>query len=159
MIYNRLPNLLTGLKLMELLTQTNTDHKYILCCHEWGCPIFLLDEKLQGGKKISNEIVTCDLGNFGFFWWALFLGSKYSKLYFWVNISPISRCVWWFFQIVWWTGEDEAVTDAIINQFFEHNQYFYVEKDFGQDGEFIYSPSPLYVVWLGKPKLFSWKKN
>ena len=144
---------------MELLTQTSTDHIYITCCHVWGCLVFVLDEKLQDGKKIPKCNCHLQLGKFWVFQVRFLPQSQISKTLLLVKYLPnITLCLM-IFQTVWWTGEDEAVTDVIFNQLFEHNQYFYVEKDFGQDGEFIYSPSPLYVVWLGKPKLFSWQKK
>ena len=45
--YNRMKNRLYGLTPMELMTQTRTDYKYILCFHVWGCPVFVMDCKLK----------------------------------------------------------------------------------------------------------------
>ena len=53
-VYNRVPNRLLGLTLLELLTKTNADHKDLLQTHVWGCPVFILDPKLQDGKKIPK---------------------------------------------------------------------------------------------------------
>ena len=44
------------------------------------------------------------------------------------------------------------VADYIYNQRFEHNIDFYVDEEFGQDGELIYSTPPLYDVWLDEPE-------
>ncbi len=53
-LYNRLPNGVTGLSPMEILTGTCSDHRDLLRTHMWGCPVYLLDPKLQDGKKISK---------------------------------------------------------------------------------------------------------
>ena len=51
------------------------------------------------------------------------------------------------YQKVGGTGEDEVVTDYILNQNFEHNRDFHVKKYFGQDGELIYPPPPPTFLW------------
>ncbi len=53
-LYNRLPNGVTGLSPMEILTGTRSDHRDLLSTHVWGCPVYVLDPKLQDGKKIPK---------------------------------------------------------------------------------------------------------
>ena len=53
-IHNRLPSQTSGLTPLELLTKTKADHKDLLRSHVWGCPVFVLDPKLQDGKKIPK---------------------------------------------------------------------------------------------------------
>ena len=53
-VYNRLPNRNTGLTPLELLTKTKAHHKDLLRAHVWGCPVYVLDPKLQDGKKIPK---------------------------------------------------------------------------------------------------------
>ena len=53
-LYNRLPNRVTGLTPLERLTESLTDHRDISRAHVWGCPAFVLDPKLQDGKKIPK---------------------------------------------------------------------------------------------------------
>ncbi len=53
-LYNRLPNGVTGLSPMEILTGTRSDHRDLLRTHMWGCPVYVLDPKLQDGKKIPK---------------------------------------------------------------------------------------------------------
>ena len=53
-IHNRIPNRTSGLTPLELLTKTKADHRDLLHSHVWGCPVFVLDPKLQDGKKIPK---------------------------------------------------------------------------------------------------------
>ena len=53
-LYNRLPNPITGLTPMEMLTNVKTDHRDLLRSHVWGCPTFVLDPKLQNDQKIPK---------------------------------------------------------------------------------------------------------
>jgi transposase InsO family protein len=53
-VYNHVPNRLSGLTPLELLTKTKSDHRDLLRSHVWGCPVFVLDPKLQDGKKIPK---------------------------------------------------------------------------------------------------------
>ena len=53
-LYNRLPNQSSGLSPIEIATKTKSDHKDLLRAHVWGCPVFVLDPKLQDGKKIPK---------------------------------------------------------------------------------------------------------
>ena len=57
------------------------------------------------------------------------------------------------FQTVCGTGLDEFFTDVICNIYFEHIRYCYVEEEFGQDSDLIYSTSPLDGVWLYESEL------
>jgi hypothetical protein len=54
-LHNRLPNHVTGLTPMELLTGTRSDHRDLLRVHVWGCPVYVLNPKLQDGKKIPKS--------------------------------------------------------------------------------------------------------
>ncbi len=53
-LYNRLPNRVTGLSSMEILTGTRFDHQDLLRTHVWGCSVYVLDPKLQDGKKMPK---------------------------------------------------------------------------------------------------------
>jgi hypothetical protein len=63
-IYNRVPSRSSGLTPLELLTKTKADHKDLLQTHVWGCPVFVLDPKLQDGKKIPKWNRRSRLGQF-----------------------------------------------------------------------------------------------
>jgi hypothetical protein len=53
-LYNHLPNGVTGLSPIKILTGTRSDHRDLLRTHVWGCPVYVLDPKLQDGKKIPK---------------------------------------------------------------------------------------------------------
>ncbi len=53
-LYNHLPNGVTGLSPMEIVTGTRSDLRDLLRTHLWGCPVYVLDPKLQDGKKIPK---------------------------------------------------------------------------------------------------------
>ena len=53
-LHNRLPNHVTGLSPIEILTGTRSDHRDLRRTHVWGCPVYVLDPKLQDGKKIPK---------------------------------------------------------------------------------------------------------
>ena len=63
-LYNRIPNSTSGLTPLELLTKTKADHRDLLRTHVWGCPVFVLDPKLQDGKKIPKWNRRSRLGQF-----------------------------------------------------------------------------------------------
>ncbi len=42
-LYNCVPNCLSGLTLLELLTKLKYDHCNLLHSHVWGCPAIVLD--------------------------------------------------------------------------------------------------------------------
>jgi len=65
-LYNRLPNRITGLSPIEIATRTKSNHKDLLRTHVWGCPVFVLEPRLQDGRFLSG-IVDHDSGNFSVF--------------------------------------------------------------------------------------------
>ncbi len=56
-LYNRFPNGVTGLSPMEIVAGTHSDHWDVLHTHVWGCPVYVVDPKLQDGKKFQSGIV------------------------------------------------------------------------------------------------------
>jgi hypothetical protein len=53
-LYNRVPNFESGLTPMELLTKQKADHCDILRSHVWGCPLYVLEPKLQKWTEASK---------------------------------------------------------------------------------------------------------
>ncbi len=49
-IYNCVPNAWSGLTPLELVTKEQSDFKDILHCHVWGCPVYVLEAKLQNDQ-------------------------------------------------------------------------------------------------------------
>jgi len=74
-IYNRLPNMQTGLTPNEVLTGTLSHDRIDLeRTHVWGCPAFVLDPRLQDGKKIPLSGIVVHV-------WVNFLDSPHSILH------------------------------------------------------------------------------
>ena len=64
-LYNRLPNKYLGMKSpLEVFTKCKSDHRDLLRAHVWGCPAFVLDAKLQDGKKIPKFNRRARMGQF-----------------------------------------------------------------------------------------------
>ena len=54
-IWNRLPNSLTKLSPLEHFTSSIfPNHHHLQCLHVFGCPVYVLDPKLQDGKKLPK---------------------------------------------------------------------------------------------------------
>ena len=62
-LYNRVPNCLSGLTPLELLTKSKSDHCDLLCLHVWGFPI-VLDAKLQNDQKLPKWNRHAHVGQF-----------------------------------------------------------------------------------------------
>ena len=48
-------NGMTGLSPIELLTGTRSDHCDLPCTHIWGCPVYVLDPKLQDSRWTEDS--------------------------------------------------------------------------------------------------------
>ena len=134
---------------MALLTKTKADHTDLLRSHVWGCPVFVLDPKLQDDKKIPKRNQGSCIGQFVEF------SHEHSSLVANVHhlmtgfVSPQYHVVFDdLFQTVFSTGDCNAVVDEICNNLFEFNRYVYVEDEFDIDGNLVYHPPPLDEVWL-----------
>ena len=73
-IYNRLPNRVTGLTPLERLSGMKADHRDLLRTHVWGSPCYVLDPKLQAGKKVGKFDKRARLGQYGILSRTLFVG-------------------------------------------------------------------------------------
>ena len=52
-LYNHLPNA-QGIAPADLFTGTTVPRHKLKDCHMWGCPVYVLDPKLQAGKKLPR---------------------------------------------------------------------------------------------------------
>ncbi|KAL7465136.1 hypothetical protein ACHAXS_005462, partial [Conticribra weissflogii] len=152
-LYNRLPNQVLGLTPIELATKTKTDHRDLLRSHVWGCPVFVLEPRLKDGKKIPKWNRHSRQGQF------LGFSDKHSSLAANVwnlstgFISPQFHLVFDDkFKTVVGTAQNDDVVDEICNRLFETNRDWYVEDEYDDDGELIYSAPPLDEVWLTEPE-------
>ena len=151
-LYNRLPNRVTGLTPLELLTSSKADHRDLLRAHVWGCPTFVLDARLQDGKKIPKWNTRSLLGQF------LGYSDEHSSLVANIrhlgtgHVSPQYHCVFDdLFQTVFSDGDNQPVVDAICNNLWDNNREQYAEEEYDADGMLVYQPPPLDEVWLSEP--------
>ena len=56
------------------------------------------------------------------------------------------------FETVFSAGEDDEMIDAICTQLFESSRDIYVEPEYNDEKELVYSPPPLDEVWLTEPE-------
>ena len=64
-LYNRMPNKSLGWNTpLEMFTKTQSDHKELLRAKVWGCPVFVLQAKLQDGHKIPKFNRRARMGQF-----------------------------------------------------------------------------------------------
>eukprot|EP00956_Cyclotella_meneghiniana_P034646 scaffold107138_cov38-Cyclotella_meneghiniana.AAC.4 len=63
-LYNCIPQRTSGLTPLEMLTKCKTDHSDLLRTHVWGCPVFVLEPKLQDGKKLPKWNHRARMGQF-----------------------------------------------------------------------------------------------
>ena len=144
-------NRVTGLSPLEILPGTCSDHQDLLCTHVWGCPVFVLDPKLQDGKKIPKWNKRSRIGQF------LGFSDEHSSLVANIrhlktgHVSPQFHCVFDdLFHTVFSTGENDPVTDAITNLLWDSSREVFAEDEYDEDGLLVYQPPPLDKVWLSE---------
>ena len=50
-MFNRVPNQESYISPMEIITKTKSNHHYLRRSHIWGCPVFVMEAKLQNDQK------------------------------------------------------------------------------------------------------------
>jgi hypothetical protein len=153
-LHNRLPNAVTGLSPLEILSGTCSDHRDLLRTHVWGCPVYVLDPKLQDGQKIPKWNRRARQGQY------LGFSDEHSSLVANVRhlssgyVSPQFHVVFDDrFHTVHGTGKDDAITETICDLLWENDREIYAEDEHGPDGSLIYTPPPLDKVWLDEEGL------
>ena len=63
-VYNRVPNQESKMSPMEILTKTKSNHRDLQRSHVWGCPVFVLEPKLQDDQKLPKWNRRSRLGQF-----------------------------------------------------------------------------------------------
>jgi len=150
-IYNRLPNRVTGLTPLERLSGAKDDHRDLRRAHVWGAPCYVLDPKLQSGKKLPKFDKRARLGQY------LGFSPEHSSLVALVRhlgtgyVSPQWHVVFDDkFESVFSAGiiSDEEF-DKICSTLYDDSRDHYVPpSDVDEDGNFVYYPPPLEDVWL-----------
>ena len=152
-LYNRIPNRVSGLTPMELLTKEKADHRDLLRTHVWGCPVYVLDPALQSGKKIPKWNKRARIAQFmGFSEQHSSLVPKVRNLET-GHVSPQYHIVFDDkFETVFGSSLEDTEVDAILGGLFEDNRDIYVEPEYDDDGNLVYNPPPLDEVWLTEPE-------
>eukprot|EP00956_Cyclotella_meneghiniana_P015936 scaffold24808_cov102-Cyclotella_meneghiniana.AAC.1 len=121
--------------------------------HVWGCPVYVLDPKLQDGKKLPKWNRRARMGQF------LGFSREHSSTVALVRnlhtgyVSPQYHVVFDDnFQTVFNDGKTSEEVDKICNQLFVESRDCYVQEEYDDDGILIYSPPPLDEVWLSEPE-------
>ena len=122
-----------------MLTQEKATHKDLLRSHVWGCPTFVLDPKLQDGKKIPKWNRRSRLGQF------LGFSQQHSTLVAYLHhlttgyVSPQLHCVFDdLFTTMYGVDKPNDVTDALEQMLWENSRDLYVEAEYDEDGLLIY---------------------
>ncbi len=138
-IYNHVPNAWSGLTPLELVTKERSDYKDILCCHVWGCPVYVLEAKLQNDQKLPKWNRMACLGQFVGF------SDEHSSMVANVRnlttgyISPQFHVVFDdLFETVNCTGVDDRVVESICKGLFQRNRELYAEDKLDEAGKIIY---------------------
>ena len=151
-IHNRLPNRLSGITPLELLTNVKADHQELRRLHVWGCPAFVLDAKLQNDQKIpkwTRRSLLVQLLGFSEEHSLLVANVRHLKT---GHISPQYHAVFDdLFETVFCTGENDSIVNSIRNELFDHNRDWCAMEEY-EDGKLIYQPPPLHEVWLTEPE-------
>jgi len=148
-LYNRLPNRVTGLTPIEMVSQTKTDHRDILRSHVWGSPTFVLDPKLQDGKKIPKWNSRARVGQF------LGFSEEHSSTVALIrhlksgHVSPQFHIVVDDnFETVYGGDMIPELYDSICNLLWDSNRELYAVDEEDSEGNLVYSPPPLDDIWL-----------
>ena len=117
-LYNRVPNRLSGLTPLELLTKSKADHRDLLRTHVWGCPAIVLDPKLQNDQKLPKWNRRARVGQF------LGYSDEHSSLVANVrhlstgHVSPQFHVVFDdLFEAVICNGDNDAVVNSIEERY------------------------------------------
>ena len=152
-LYNRIPQRLSGITPLEMITSTKSDHRDLLRSHVWGCPVYVLEPTLQDGKKLPKWNRRARMGQF------LGFSRQHSSTVAMVQnlhtgyVSPQYHVVFDDnFQTVFHDGKSSEELDKICNQLFVESRDCYVEEEYDDDGILIYKPPPLDEVWLSEPE-------
>ena len=53
-LFNHMPNVATGLSPHDMLSRSRWPQSQLADVHVWGCPVYVLDKKMQDGKKLPR---------------------------------------------------------------------------------------------------------
>jgi hypothetical protein len=115
----------------------------------WGCPVFVLEAKLQNDQKLPKWNRRARMGQFVGFsdeHSSLVANARHLTTNF---ISPQFHLVFDdLFETVNRIGVDDLVIESICNELFQLNRELFAEEELDEAGNNIYQPPPLHEVWL-----------
>ena len=122
-VYNRVQNQISGITLIGMLTKTKSNPRDLRHSHVWGCPVFVIGEKLQDDHKLPKWDQRSRLGNF------LGFSDEHSTLVANVRnlrtgyISPQYHPVFDdLFESIVCTGDNDPVIDNICNDLLDSSR-------------------------------------
>ena len=136
-LYIRLPNKHLGWKSpLEVFTKTKSDHRDLLRTHVWGCPVFVLEAKLQDGHKIPKFNRRARMGQF------LGFSDEHSSLVARVRnlntnfVSPQFHVVFddHFSSIYNDSRLEDTKIESIFEELFENCRDYYGEETLAPEG-------------------------
>ena len=146
-VFNRVPNQEQGISPMEILTKTKSNHIDLRSSHVWGCPVFVLEAKLQNDQKLFKWNCWSRKGQF------LGFSDEHSTLVATVRnlktgyIYPQYHIVFDdLFETTFCRGQNNPVIDQICNDRFDSRRDWYAEEEYDPEGQLIYRPPPLADV-------------
>jgi hypothetical protein len=150
-LYNIIPNCLSGLTLLELITKSKADHRGLLCSHMWGCQTIVLEPQLQNDQKLPKRNRRACIGQFlGYLDQHLSLVANVRHMST-GHVSPHFLDVFDdLFKMVIQDGDNDLIVNSIYDGLFERNWELYIEDEFDADDNLIYTPPPLHDVWLNE---------
>ena len=148
-VYNRLPSLSSGVTPNEVWSQTRCGHEDFGRTHVFGCPVYVLEPKLQDGKKIPKWAPRARLG--------MFLGyssrhSSLAPLILNIRTGKISPQYHVIFDDKFETVSSLESIDQVNARWkdlFKLNREFYLDEEYDSQGNVITSHYPsLEKDWL-----------
>ena len=128
-VYNWLPNQISVITPMEMLTKTKSNYWYLRRSRDWVFPVYFLEAKLQNNQKLPKWNWRSCLGQF------LGFSEEHSTLVANVchlrtgYILPQYRLVFDdLFKIAVRLGYNEPAIDNICNYFFDSSRDWYSEE-------------------------------
>ena len=157
-LYNRMPKTFSRITPLELLTRSKSEYRYLLCCHVWGCPIFVLEKMLQNDQKLPKWNWRACFG--------LFLGFAYEHSVLVDNmqhlitghISPQFDLVFdYLFDSFIRQEDNNSTIEDICSDIFDINLDWYAEEEFYDAVSLVYRTPPLHDVWIDARGDHNWK--
>ena len=151
-VYNRVPNIKTGLTPLERISGIKADHRDLLRTHVWGSPCYVLDPKLQNSKKLGKFDKRARLGQY------LGFSAEHSSLVAVVrhlstgHVSPQWHVVFDDkFESVFSSGcISDSDFDKVVSILYDETRDWYLEPELDSDGDLTYDLPPLDEVYLSE---------